>query len=430
MTAGDVASWGTVGGHRPPLQLNEEGNTTCIQIVRVSKIKIVKFLTHFGVGGTERQFVYTTAGLDRSRFDVSVACLGRIGPFIKDIEALNVPISVYPTRSMYHCRTLAEQLRFARAIRREGVQVVHAYGFYPNLFAIPPAALGTNSVAIASVRDMGVFSDRHRMRSITQAIVCRFADCVVANSNAARDWLSKQGLGRYDIRVIPNGIPIPPLRSATEACPVRFEFNIDRGFPLIGVVGRLVRTKGLEFFLEAAVHVAARFPSVRFLIVGESCVEPAYRLELEQRARDLNLAGRIIFTGQRNDVPQIMREIDLSVLPSLSESFSNTLLESMANGLPVVATNVGGNPEIVSDGINGLLVPPRDPAALSRAMVELLKNPELARRLGQAARQKVVSDYSVECLLRRTEDLYTGLLERRGLRFPQTARGREPQCVE
>src|SRR2546421_4288426 len=103
------------------------------------KIKVLKFLTHFGVGGTERQFVYTTAGLDRSRFDVRVGCLARIGPFIKDVEALDVPISVYPTHSMYSYQTLRAQVRFARQIRREGVQVVHAYGFYPNLFAILPA---------------------------------------------------------------------------------------------------------------------------------------------------------------------------------------------------------------------------------------------------------------------------------------------------
>ncbi len=414
---------------RIPL-LAKEGNSTCITMVRVSKIKILKFLTHFAVGGTERQFVYTTAGLDRSRFDVRVACLGRIGPFINDIEALNVPISVYPTRGMFHCRTFAEQLRFARALRREGVQIVHAYGFYPNLFAVVPAALGTNAVTIATVRDMGVFSDRHKIRSISQAIACRFADCVVANSNAAREWLLRQGLGQYDVRVIPNGIPIPPPRDIRQVCPVRSEFNIDHASPLIGVVGRLVRTKGLEFFLEAAAHVVTRFPSARFLIVGESCVEPSYRLELEQRARNLNLTGRIIFTGQRNDVPQIMREIDVSVLPSLTESFSNTLLESMANGLPVVATNVGGNPEIVSDGVNGILVPPGEPAALSHAMVELLQQPELARRLGKAAREKVVRDYSLDHLLRRTEDLYISLLKRRGLCFPQTKPRSAPQCVE
>jgi len=159
-------------------------------------------------------------------------------------------------------------------------------------------------------------------------------------------------------------------------------------------------------------------------------MDPSYRLELEQRARNLNLTGRIIFTGQRSDVPQIMREIDVSVLPSLTESFSNTLLESMANGLPVVATNVGGNPEIVSDGVNGILVPPGEPAALSHAMVELLQQPELARRLGKAAREKVVRDYSLDHLLRRTEDLYISLLKRRGLCFPQIKPRSAPQCVE
>jgi len=392
-----------------------------------NRIKVVKFLTHFQVGGTERQFVYTTAGLDRSRFDVRVACLGRMGPFMKDVEALNVPISEYSTRSMYSYRTLREQVRFAREIRREGIQIVHAYGFYPNLFAVIPAALGTDCVTIASVRDMGVFSDRRRLRSISHAMACRFADCVIANSNAARQWLMAQGLGTYDIRVIPNGIPIPPKRDEKGASPIRSEFNIDRTAPLIGLVGRLTRTKGLEVFLESAAAIATRYPSARFLIVGDACVEPTYRTELEQRARELNLGGAVIFAGQRIDVPQIMREIDISVLPSLSESFSNTLLESMANGVPVVATNVGGNPEIVTDGLNGILVPPKDPATLSRAIAQLLECPELARRLGEAARAKVVKDYSVDSLLRRTEELYVSLLERRvhGL-----ANGGSLQCAE
>src|SRR5438132_4582082 len=223
-----------------------------------SKIKIVKFLTHFQVGGTERQFVYTAAGLDRSRFDVRVACLGRVGPFVKDIEALKVPISEYQTQSMYSLRTLREQVRFARDIRREGIQIVHAYGFYPNLFAILPAALGTKSVTIASVRDMGVFTDRHKMKSLTQALACRLADCVIANSNAVRDWLHKQGLGRFDIRVIPNGIEIPPKSDRKTAGPIRSELKIDPKAPVIGVIGRLVRTKGLEVFLESVAAIAPR----------------------------------------------------------------------------------------------------------------------------------------------------------------------------
>src|SRR5207245_10441448 len=124
--------------------------------------------------------------------------------------------------------------KFVRDIRCEGIQIVHTYGFYPNILAILPAALATRCVTVASVRDMGVFSDRHKIRSITQATACRFADCVVANSNAVREWLLRQGLGQYDVRVIPNGIPIPPPRDIRQVCPVRSEFNIDHASPLIG----------------------------------------------------------------------------------------------------------------------------------------------------------------------------------------------------
>jgi glycosyltransferase involved in cell wall biosynthesis len=387
------------------------------------RIKVLKFLTHFAVGGTERQFVYTATGLDRSRFDLRVGCTARIGPFIKDIQALNVPIWEYPINSLYSCKTMRRQLKFVRDLRREQIQVVHAYGFYPNLFAIWPAALASKCVTIASVRDMGVFTDRHKLKSLSQAFACRLADCVIANSYAVRDWLRKQGLGLYDIQVIPNGIKMPPARRNGEPPLIREEFKIDPKSPLIAVVGRLVRTKGLEYFLEAAAVIASRYPSVRFLIVGEANIEPPYRRALEERAKNLNLTGRLLFTGQRNDVPQIMREIDISVQPSLSESFSNTLLESMANGLPVVATNVGGNPEVVTDGENGILVPPADAAALTRGMAQLLDSPDLGQRLGRAARERVTREYSLESLLRRTEDLYVALVERHGLHSCRSAAG-------
>jgi glycosyltransferase involved in cell wall biosynthesis len=334
---------------------------------------------------------------------------------MNDIRALNVPIWEYPINSLYSYKTMRRQLKFVRDLRREQIQIVHAYGFYPNLFAIWPAALGTRSVTIASVRDIGVFTDRHKLKSLGQAMACRLADCIIANSYAVRDWLRTQGLGLYDIQVIPNGIKMPTQRHNDEPSPVREEFKIDPKCPLIAVVARLVRTKGLEYFLEAAASIASRHPSARFLIVGEANIEPPYRRELEQRAKHLNLAGRLFFTGQRNDVPQIMREIDIAVQPSLSESFSNALLESMANGLPIVATNVGGTPEVMTDGENGILVPPADAAALSRGMAQLLESSSLARRLGQEARKKVSREYSLESLLRRTENLYVTLLERRGL---------------
>ncbi len=389
-----------------------------------NRIKVLKFLTHFGIGGTERQFLYAAKGLDRTRFDVRVGCLARIGPFLKDLQAMNIPVSEYPTKSMYSCRTLRAQMRFVRDIRREEIQIVHAYGFYPNLFTILPAAVGTKCVRIASVRDLGVFSDRNKIRSFTQAMACRLADCVVTNSHAAREWLLKQGMGRYNIQVIPNGIAIPAKSDYSRELSIRSEFQIDRGAPVIAVVSRLVRTKGIEYFLEAAAAVAVRFPQARFLIVGGACAEPEHRVELVKRTAELNLNGKVIFTGARDDVPRIMREVDISVLPSLSESFSNSLLESMAEGVPVVATRVGGNPEMITEGVTGILIPPRDSAALARAMTALIESPELARRLGEAAREKVVREYSLERLMQRTEDLYTSLLERRVTGVQYSARYR------
>src|SRR5262249_15508667 len=133
----------------------------------------------------------------------------------------------------------------------------------------------------------------------------------------------------------------------------------------------------------------------------------------EKLADDLRISGRLLFTGERNDVQRILQEVDISVLPSLSEGFSNSLLESMAAGLPVVATNVGGNPEIVQDGRTGLLVPARDAFALSEAICRILEVPEMGRRLGQAGLDRVTSHFSLSSTVRKTEELYAMLLEHR-----------------
>jgi len=138
----------------------------------------------------------------------------------------------------------------------------------------------------------------------------------------------------------------------------------------------------------------------------------AYIESLRQSVARLGLDGRVVFTGFRMDVPELLSECAVSVLPSLSEGLSNTLIESMAAGVPVVATRVGGNPEVVDEGRTGLLVPPRDPAALAEAICRTLQDRELARQFGEAARQRVAEHFSLERMLRDTERLYVNLLER------------------
>ncbi|HYR92474.1 MAG TPA: glycosyltransferase [Terriglobia bacterium] len=382
----------------------------------VPRVKVLKFVTAFAVGGTERQFVHLTRGLDRARFDIQIGCFHRSGPLLNEISALDIPISEYPTTSFYSYEAVRAQLRLAQAIRREGVRLVHAYGSYPNLFTVPAARLARNCVSIASLRDLGLFSGGNKIKHAAQKLAFSFADCVLANSNAARNWLLNQGVKAERVHVIPNGINVSRFTPRPDDCdfPIRREFHIDVKAPLVTLVCRTDRNKGLEGFMEAVPIVADRFPDVRFMIVGGSPCNPCYEIDIRNLAARRNLTNRLIFTGERSDIPAVLQESTLSVLPSLSESFSNSLLESMAAGLPVVATNVGGNPEIVQDGETGFLVPPRDPAAMAAAIIRVLEAPEMAKRFGAAGRERVMKHFSLETVIRRTSDLYMMLLERRG----------------
>src|SRR5207253_224084 len=234
------------------------------------RVRLLTFTTLFAIGGTERHVVSLADGLDYSRFELEFGCHRRSGEFLEQIEARGLSVSEYAVARLYGPHALAQQLRFARHLRRRRIQIMHSYNFYPNVFAIPAARLARTPVVLASIRDTG----------------------------------------------------------------------------------------------------AQRVGEAHFLVIGDN-IDPdgsRYRGELESRAARLGLQKRVIFTGFRLDVPRLLSAVSVSVLPSLSEGLSNTILESMAAGAPVVATRVGGSPEALEDGVDGLLVPPRDSAALSRAL--------------------------------------------------------------
>jgi glycosyltransferase involved in cell wall biosynthesis len=195
---------------------------------------------------------------------------------------------------------------------------------------------------------------------------------------------------------------------------LRRELGIADDAPLVGVISRLTRLKGLEHFLEAAAMVRSRVPNARFLIVGEtSPMDRDYLGELQQYAERCGVAREVIFTGLRRDVPAVLSSLDVSVMPSLNEALSNVVLESMAAGAPTVATRVGGTPEAIVDGVTGVLVPPANSPALADAIVHLLHDRQLAAHLGHAARARIADHFSVRRMVRSTEDLYIELLERK-----------------
>jgi glycosyltransferase involved in cell wall biosynthesis len=349
--------------------------------------------------------------LDAKRFELEFACLRRLGSFVKEINDRGLPLTEYRITSFRSVTALHQQMRFARHVARRKVDIVHAYNFYGNVFAIPPARLARVPVVIASIRDLGLYLTPLQKR--VQRYVCRLADCVVVNADAVKTWLVGEGYDAERIVVIRNGVDLTCFRELPQPDRVRRELGLAAGVPLVAVVSRLTRMKGLEQFLEAAAVVNRRSIDARFLVVGETPPhDPEYLDELKRMAARLGIGDRVIFTGLRSDIPALLAGVDVAVMPSLNEALSNALLESMAAGAPVVATRVGGTPEALADGETGLLVPPDDIASLAGAVMRLLESPALAMRLGRAARQSIADRFSVERMARTTERLYDQLLTR------------------
>ena len=370
-------------------------------------------------GGTEHQFMTLSRRLDPARFTLEFACLRRWGPFVQELADRQIPLSEYRVATFRSVQAIAQQARLMRHIARRRIQIVHAYNFYGNVFAVPPARL-VAPVVIASIRDCAPYLTAMQKR--VQRYACQWADCVLVNAEAVRDWLIADGYDGSKIVVIGNGVDLTRFTGAPDPDGIRRALGLPRGTPLVVVVSRIARLKGLEPLLEAAAILKASHPDARFLIAGETAPnETAYLEALKCLAGEYGVTDRVIFAGFRADIPGLLAGADLSVMPSLNEALSNVLLESMAAGAPTVATRVGGTPEALADGVSGLLVASGDSRALAEAIARLLDDQRLARRLGRAARQVIEDRFSVDRMVRSTEQLYLELLARKRGALPVSA---------
>ena len=375
------------------------------------RIRLLKIVPTLRYGGTERQFMTLSASLDASRFRVELACLRPGGGLAAEAVRHGMPVDTYDIGPFHSARTLALQTRLARDISRRRIDIVHAYDFYGNVFAVAPARLAGAPVVIASIRDRGPYQTAMQLR--VQRLMCRAATCVVVNAGAVRDWLVGDGYDPDRIAVIPNGVDLARFDAPVDSAAVRGSLGIEPDAPLVTVVSRVTRLKGLEQFIGAAAVLAERHPRARFLVAGEPAPgDELYLASLKRLAARLGIGDRLVFAGLRQDVPALLGASTVAVMPSLNEALSNSLLESMAAGVPTVATRVGGTPEALTDGESGLLVPPGDMAALAAAVRRLLDDPAAATAYGRAARRVIEQRFSLRTMVAATERLYVGLLQR------------------
>jgi len=346
-------------------------------------------------GGTEGQFVETARELKSRAWDVHVTCLRAEGSLRPRLEDAGIrPWSCGPSSLRSPRLLLPSIVKLARAMRARGITISHSFDFYSNVLGVVAARLARVPTVIASQRDLGNLRPSHEQR--LHRWMLRWADLVTVNSAAIAESLIGGGtLPRARVIVVRNGIDLH-----------RFQPALPGARPTTVVtVGHLRPEKGHADLVEAAAHVHARFPNVRFAIWGDGPLRGALQNHIDR----LRLGGVVALHGETGQPEVILRSAGAFVLPSRSEATSNALLEAMATRLPVVATGVGGTPRVIEDEVSGLLVPPGDPAALAKALMRLLENPALADDLAERAMQLARGRYGLDTMVASFETCYRRL---------------------
>jgi glycosyltransferase involved in cell wall biosynthesis len=289
-----------------------------------------------------------------------------------------------------------------RLLRRERVDVLHAHKFGSNLWGTIVGRLARVPVIVAHEHTWS-YEGQPLRKLADRAVIARGSSAFVAVSREdQRRMIEVEGIRPQDTLFIPNGIPAPPAASGSD---VRAELGIPPDAPVIGTVSVLRPQKALDVLLRAAKILVEEFPGLRVLIAGEGDRREA----LEELARELGLQDTVMFLGVRTDVPDVLVALDVAVSSSDFEGSPLSLMEYMEAARPVVATRVGGVPDLIDDGEQGLLVAPQDPPAFADAVAQLLRDPDRARAMGERGRERRRTEFDIDVMVKRLEALYEEL---------------------
>jgi glycosyltransferase involved in cell wall biosynthesis len=349
-------------------------------------------------GGAERQVVDLAVALHRKGYEVAVAC-SVDGELSGALGEAGIPIHPLLRRLVKRRLGAAYAWRLRRLLRRERFDLVHAH-VYASTAAAAIATLGTGVSLVITEHTEASWQGR-RARWISRWIYRQAKHIIAVSTPIQRRLIERDGVSPDLITVIPNAV-VPSSEVRPDAHPA-----LSDG-PLVGVVARLKPEKGVANFLKAAARVSPLFPEARFVIAGDGPL----RRELGDLAEDLGLKSRVRFLGFRSDASALMQSMDVLAVPSLTEGSPLVTLEAMAAGLPVVASAVGGIPDQIRHDKEGLLVPPGDTGALGEALLDLLRDPSRARRLGEAGRRRATSEFGHPTMVKRIEDVYRSVLGR------------------
>jgi glycosyltransferase involved in cell wall biosynthesis len=368
-------------------------------------IRVLQLIASLPVGGAEDLVAAMVTGLDPQRFLVQAATIGPPGAVGEELTRAGHPVVSLglDLKRTPFWRIVAKVRDLLGDVRPD---ILHTHLYHPNLYGrLASLGMGIRGV-VASVHNSYTRVKLHRC--LWNFLLSAVTDKVLVSS--PRVWQDVRTWDRVPaakLEVFPYGINLHDLDDAGDPAEIRAELGVG-GF-VLGLVGRLEEQKGQRFLLEALPGLSREIPHLSVLLVGEGREHEALR----RRAEELGVGPLVRFLGTRRDLPCLFRAMDLFVQPSLWEGLPLTLLMAMGAGLQVVGTRVSGVTEVIEDGRNGRLVAPGDSQALTGAILELYRRPELRSRMSKAARQTVVERYSQEAMLRRLEGLYLHIMEKK-----------------
>lgn len=373
-------------------------------------IKVMSIIWSLGLGGAEQVVIRLAAGLDRKRFVPLICCLNAEGPFAQRARLAGIEVMALGKRGRYDAAVLWKLIRVMRSRR---IDVVHTHLWGANFWGRIAARCAGVPTVVATEHNVDTWKKPYHF--VIDRFLARWTTRLVAVSQQVREFYESHGIGLGRWRVLYNGVDATAATPRGRG-PVYQTLGIVNGEPVVGWIGRLVPAKAPEVFLEAIASASSQFPALKALIIGEGPL----RQVAEAQVRQLGLQDRVVLTGMRHDVPDLLAGMDALIFSSEREGLSLAMLEAMAAGVPVIATAVGGTPELIKDGITGLLVPPGQPQELAHRLVELLRDPVQADGIRQAARARVAEHFSLRRMIEAHEAAYEEMFA--GLRVSPFAR--------
>jgi glycosyltransferase involved in cell wall biosynthesis len=376
------------------------------------KAAVLQLIDSFNQGGSERQALQLTRLLVQSgKFKIHLASLSPEGSLRSTIEDLDLgDIPSFPLNSFYDANAVKQLTRFVQWLKAARINVLHTHDFYTNVFGMTAGALARLPVRAASMRETAGMRTSTQKR--VQRVAYSLAHHVVANSQAVRQVLIADGVPAQKVSVIYNGLDLKRLAPQTFSRAetlglLGLDSETDPPRRFISIVANMRHeVKDHRMFLRAARRVVEVVPDAAFLLAGEGELTDSLR----ELAAELGIHERTYFLGRCERVAELLSVSEICVLSSKAEGFSNSILEYMAAGRPVVATNVGGAAELIREGETGYLVPAGDAEMMAARLIDLLRDPNRSRMMGDAGKRIVEEQFSCEAQLSRTEDLYERLL--------------------